>query len=231
MSATIPAEIIAYHGWGYDGSSWEAWRPWIAAQGYTLQIFDRGYFGRVSQPQFSKSSSAKILLAHSYGLHLLNQDLLNQPLQTAETLIIFSSFQSFHPNGYFRHRSQQILQQMIAQFETAPRQVLQNFRAKSAHPSASVDEIPPGYDFDLLKQDLHQLNQSTLDLTTLRTIPQILVLQGSLDRIVAPARGKELAQNLAAPYFELDAGHALPFTHPDACQSALSSFLARGVLT
>jgi pimeloyl-[acyl-carrier protein] methyl ester esterase len=237
----MSAEIIAYHGWGYDGSVWEPWRSWTAEQGYLLKIFDRGYFGPTAQPRFSQAATARVLLAHSYGLHLLAQDLLNQTLlhQTglaADMLIIFSSFQTFHPSSaHSRQRSQQILQHMITQFKTTPQQVLQNFRIKCAHPCEAIDPItdsvPEFFHPDLLLQDLHQLNQSGLDLTILRTIPQILVLQGSLDRIVAPARGKELAQQLAAPYFELDAGHAMPFTHPIACQAALSSFLATGALT
>lgn len=231
----MSAEIIAYHGWGYDGSVWEPWRSWTAEQGYMLKIFDRGYFGPAIQPRFSEAAEARVLLAHSYGLHLLAQDLLNQTGLAADMLIIFSSFQTFHPSAHSRKRSQQILQHMITQFATTPQQVLQNFRIKCAHPCEATDsitdKIPESFNPNLLLQDLHHLNQSVLDLTILHTIPQILVLQGSLDRIVAPARGKELAQQLAVPYFEFDAGHAMPFTHPIACQAALSSFLATGALT
>jgi pimeloyl-[acyl-carrier protein] methyl ester esterase len=142
-------------------------------------------------------------------------------------LVVFNSFSEFHPRpARLRNRSQQIVQQMIKQFQIDPELVLSNFHAKCYHPEAWVGMLPnPSSRFDpqLLLADLIALDRASLDLTPLKSIPQIVILHGSQDRIVASAQAQELAENLPQSRFiELaSAGHALPFTHRDDCWSVL----------
>ncbi len=217
-------KVIAYHGWGYDASVWQNWRDWFVGLGYSFDAADRGYFGTDHQPVWNQ---AVLLLAHSYGLHLALRDWEAQNFPSIETIVIFGSFQSFHPEAErLQVRSRQMLTQMIAQFELNPVQVLQTFWAKSAHPDSWPDAVPPSLNTDLLHQDLQALNQAHLDLTPLQAIPQIWVMQGSADRIVAPARGQHLAAQIAANYREVaGAGHALPFTQTEICQAKLKALL------
>ena len=219
----VSAEVLAYHGWGYSSAAWQGWRNWLRQQQYQLKAFDRGYFGAPVQPQFSNSTTAKLIFTHSYGLHFCPASALRE----ANLLVIFSSFRQFHPeHASLKKRSQQILQQMIIQFERQPNTVLQNFRAKCSQPIDNSEPAPNLINASLLYQDLHQLDSCSLDLLPLQQIPKIVVLHGAQDRIVSAATGKALANELAASYFEIEsAGHALPFTQAATCQAILQPIL------
>jgi pimeloyl-[acyl-carrier protein] methyl ester esterase len=217
------AEVLAYHGWGYSSADWQGWQNWLGQRQWLLKAFDRGYFGSSVQLQFNASATAKLIFVHSYGLHLCPVEILMQ----ADLLVIFSSFRQFHPEQTsLKKRSQQILQQMIIQFERQPDTVLQNFKAKCSQPINDSEPTPDLMDASLLCQDLHQLNICALDLLPLQQIPKIVVLHGAQDRIVPVAVGKALADELAASYFEIEsAGHALPFMQAATCQAILQPIL------
>lgn len=223
----MPLSVIAYHGWGYDASVWQNWQGWFAGLGYGFEAADRGYFGSGRSPIWPPDC---LILAHSYGLHLALKAWQQQDFPPLAGLVIFSSFQQFHPEAErSRLRSRQRVEQMIAQFQLHPAQVLQSFWAKSAD-SARWPAAPPCLNRNLLLQDLQDLNQAELDPTLLqtiaKTIPNLWVFQGGADRIVAPVQGRALAEQLAAPYLELpDAGHALPFTQAETCQAKLKALL------
>jgi len=221
--APLRTELLAYHGWGYGSKDWQGWQDWLQGQHCLFKPFDRGYFGSPIQPQFSASATAKLIFAHSYGLHFCPTEILRQ----ADLLVIFSSFRQFHPErASLKKRSQQILQQMILQFERQPQTVLQNFRTKCWQPLVTSERIPELMNTDLLYQDLCQLDTCLLDPLPLQQIPKIIGLHGTQDRIVSVAAGKALAEELAAPYFAIEAaGHALPFTQITICQAILQPIL------
>lgn len=233
LSTEIHTQIIAYHGWGFDAACWNRWALELAQQGYRLQPFDRGYFGNTAHPEFEQGNFTKLILTHSYGLHLCPID----QLQQAEALVIFGGFRDFHPEqASLRRRSQQILHQMIQQFEQNPSLVLANFRTKCYHPDSSEaiasetiasETMPERLNVDRLLADLIALNHATIDLAVLQTLPQIVILHGAQDRIVSSAKGQDLATRLPnSRYFEIEtAGHALPFTHPELCWSILQPIL------
>jgi len=212
-------EAIAYHGWGFDHSCWQPWKPAFERQGIALQGFDRGYFGHPAAPRFSTVSSRKIILTHSYGLHLCPPEHLHQ----ADLIVILSGFQSFHPSQpTARRRSQLTLQQMIRQFEHSPKLGLETFHATCYAPLAwagdAVQNLQTKIDWlnaDLLLQDLLALNTAWLDIDPLTTRSKILLIQGASDRITPPERAQALAQQLpTGHYIEVpSAGHALPLTH------------------
>lgn len=217
-------EILAYHGWGFDATCWQDWQTQLTQQGYIWKSFDRGYFGHPVQPEFSPSAHTKVLFVHSYGLHLCPI----AQFQQADRLVIFSSFLNFHPESpSLRKRSQQRVQQMIEQFAIDPWLVLQNFWQKcgwSGYPLCrnSDFELNP----DLLLQDLRQLNLAEFDRNHLAKMPQVIVLHGEKDRIVAVERGRALQ----GQYFEIAAaGHALPLTHRELCWKWLQPFFASDV--
>ena len=182
--------------------------------------------GKMPTPQLSRSfnskvahHASKVIFVHSYGLHLCPiADLLQ-----AELLVIFSSFQTFHPfKESPKRRSQQILRQMLMQLENKPELVLDNFRQKCDAPS--VQSPMTCLNLDRLVEDLQDLDTCAIDLTLLANLPQILVFHGSSDRIVPVQKGQELVKALSSnsQYFEIaDAGHALPFTHLEQCWSVV----------
>jgi len=216
-------EVIAFHGWGFDRQCWKFWQEQFTQLGCKFQAFDRGYFGNSLQPSFTNFDSKKIILVHSYGLHLCPIELLQQ----ADLLIAFNSFLTFHPEARVeKRRSQLVLGEMIRQFQTMPEIVLQNFYHHSGYPQLQ-------HDFNhinhlLLLQDLHQLNDSKLDASCMQSIAKLLVFSSSDDRIVAASQTQEFL--IALPHScelirILRAGHALPFTHFAECWSILQSVL------
>lgn len=133
-------EVLAFHGWGFDRHCWQFWQERFTELGYQFQAFDRGYFGNSYQPSFTDSDTRKIILAHSFGLHLCPIDLLQQ----ADVLIAFNSFLSFHPESRAeKRRSQLVLQQMIRQFEQTPDLVLENFYTQAGY-SYSLKVVSEG---------------------------------------------------------------------------------------
>jgi len=160
------AEAIAYHGWGFDHTCWQFWKTACDRQGIVLRCFDRGYFGKSVSPAFSPSSAYKLILTHSYGLHLCPQEHLHQ----ADLIVILSGFQSFHPSQpTARRRSQLTLQQMIRQFEHSPQMVLETFWATCYHPLAwKGDAVEMWKDVEMWKE-IRQEKGASLNTDLLNT--------------------------------------------------------------
>ena len=215
MDTVITREITAYHGWGFDRTCWQSWAERFEQAGIKFRAIDRGYFGAAIESE----NPSKVIFVHSYGLHLCPiADLLQ-----AELLVIFSSFQTFHPSKESaKRRSKQILQQMLMQLENKPELVLDNFRQKCDDSSV---QLPMNHlNLDRLAGDLQDLGSCAIDLDLFATLPQILVFHGSSDRIVSVQKGQELFKALSnnSQYFEIaNAGHALPFTHLEQCWSVV----------
>lgn len=225
MSSSI--EAIAYHGWGFDATLWQPWAAALHAAGVEVCLFERGYFGSPHQPRFSQNPSRKVILAHSYGLHLCPSEQLHQ----ADLLLVFGGFSSFHPlSGRSRDRSKSILQIMIQQFEKTPNLVLQNFYQKCFSP-AEVDQTWLGdserfrvreaqINSALLLQDLHRLDRSIQNLDNLPQTAHAIAFHGQCDRIVPFPDTPEQATHLLAKaeFVSIpDAGHLLHLTHFERC--------------
>jgi pimeloyl-[acyl-carrier protein] methyl ester esterase len=201
---------VAYHGWGFDRTCWQPWVERFAAKGIALNVGDRGYFHQPYEPP-----SERVILVHSYGLHWCPIE----HLQQASLLILFSSFLSFHPQqDRNKKRSKFMLSQMTTQFVANPIEVWQAFQVKTYHP-APWEPGDAAMNVERLRDDLKDLETCTLDADRLRVIPQVLILHGSGDRIVATAKGRELWEAVPhSQYGEIDsAGHGLPFSHTAAC--------------
>ncbi|WNZ25315.1 alpha/beta hydrolase [Leptolyngbya sp. NK1-12] len=224
------SEVLAYHGWGFDHSCWQGWQEWLEQQSCDLKTADRGYFD-ASNSVNCKDDLFKVIFVHSYGLHWCPVEQLNQ----ADVLVIFSSFLEFHPEPpNLKKRSQTTIQQMLGQLSSDevrdsssnPRLMLQKFLTRSYHPIAWHGPIPETLNIERLRQDLQHLNIAVIDPAVSRSVPQVVVLHGSADRIVSATKGKALAEQLKCPYFEIPtAGHALPFTHAEHCQAILQPIL------
>jgi pimeloyl-[acyl-carrier protein] methyl ester esterase len=229
-------EVIAYHGWAFDRHCWQPWQAKFAEQGIPLKAFDRGYFGAPTQPSFEQAQSKKIILAHSYGLHLCPA----QQLRLADLLIVFGGFDRFHPQEHkAQRRSQRILQHMISQFGLAPETVLQAFWQNCG--------LPPGQWLDPsakvlqpLAHDLLDLDHSLLCIEFLARRPKILVIHGRDDAIAPLSQGQDLAKALShkalsnkalsnnAQFIELidlPGPHALPFVQLEECWQVLGPHL------
>jgi pimeloyl-[acyl-carrier protein] methyl ester esterase len=209
--------------------------------------FDRGYFGHPHQPEFSPESPYKILLTHSYGLHLCP----THQQQQAHLWVIFAGFQSFHPpEPKAKRYSQRVLQRMLQQLERDPRSVLHQFYCNTyapipygpiswqSHASAIPDwllawPIEP-WQIEPLRQDLKHLNQVDRGLTGDALPERILIFHGTADQIVDKGQGQRLVQqvqqmqlsNNPVTFSKISgAGHGLPFTHLADCWAIVHAFL------
>ncbi len=220
------AEVIAYHGWGYDRHFWKSWEPLLAGQNVALKCFDRGYFGQPHKPTFSYPQTRKIIFAHSYGLHLCPP----QQLRIADAVVVFASFVNFHPSERrFQRRSQRILKQMIDQFQSDPEAVLRAFWQNCGHVPVNAAVLQSQASQQVLSHDLQDLDHSLLCAEFLAQRPnQMVVFQGNQDRIVAPARAADLVQALrqrpALIYH--DGPHALPATQAQVCWEKCREYLS-----
>jgi len=214
------AEVAAYHGWGFDRYCWEPWRDVIPPD-IDLSCFDRGYFGDSESVEFGDYGAARIVFAHSYGLHLCPVQMLSK----ADLLVVFGGFITFHPHAArYRRRSRLVLREMIRQMEQKPTDVLHEFWKNAYHPQPPPDLEHGQMYKSLLLDDLQNLDESTLDIETLKKPGKICILHGSSDGIVPKAKGRGLYGKFSdqSSYFEVkEAGHALPFTHPDQCWAFL----------
>ncbi|HEY9646175.1 MAG TPA: hypothetical protein V6C88_07395 [Chroococcidiopsis sp.] len=225
------AEAIAYHGWGYESSCWAEWAARLATLGISLAAADRGYFGPPSAPAFG-NADYRIILAHSYGLHLCPLE----QLQQADLLVIFSSFVEFHPSEpRARRRSQRVLEQMIQACQHDSQTVLQQFRLQCGETAEQVAQLPQVSDHELLNRDLQELHHSHINVNHLQRIPAVMIFHGAADRIVPIGQGRDLATQITAQIAAhgahadcneiQDAEHCLPFSHIEVCWQRLKLHL------
>lgn len=210
---------IAYHGWGFDASCWEVWENYLLPE-FEVQLFEAGYFStEPNDPVFPEEAFPKVILSHSFGLHQCPPENLKQ----ADMLIVFSGFQQFHPvAAQFKRRSKMVLREMIRQVQTDPGEVLQKFYKNVFYPQKPWQVPDKTINNQKIADDLVRLDREKMDLKILKSVDKISILHGSDDSIVPRRKGRELFDEFAphCKYFEIrNAGHALPFTHSEQCQS------------
>lgn len=247
------ADIIVYHGWGFDRTCWHDWGDRFTAQGHRVQTFDRGYLSGAidaEKEQFATPSFAlpsfvedsvdnafdaqiiqRILILHSFGLHLCPIETIQQ----SDRVIIFGGFLCFHPEeSRLNRRSKRVVGKMGDRLQTHPLEVLQQFWTNCYAPVSRLGKgatATPQVNIQLLHQDLERLNTVNSDetshlLSALRQIPNRTMIHGEADQIVPLSQGAKLADAVSAPLITVpNAGHALPFSHPDQCW-ALAPFAA-----
>jgi pimeloyl-[acyl-carrier protein] methyl ester esterase len=222
------AEILAFHGWGFDRTCWDALRTRLPS-GASFRSFDRGYFGTPREVAWGpERSGARVLVVHSMGTFFLSPELR----QGADALVLFGGFRQFHPpEPRERTRSRRVVSLMRAELEADPAAVLTAFyrNCGMSDPRTSTSDRAPRT--DRLVRDLDRLSSESIEPGDLSPIPRILLLHGTEDPIVPQARGEELftalppgARWLTVP----GAGHALPFTHPHVCLPVLEDLLEEG---
>ncbi|MGK7961263.1 alpha/beta hydrolase [Crocosphaera sp.] len=220
----IKGEIIAYHGWGFDNNCWEKWQEMLS-NNFHFKLYDRGYFQDENNPKFGENNLVKIILAHSFGLHLCPLE----QLKKTNILILFNSFVEFHPRDEKqRKRSKYALKLMIDEFKHDPKQVLESFYKKCYYPFPYFSINDRSTNWEKLEQDLRLLNTSIIDINILKQIPKIYIIQGSKDRIFKSSYAQEFFNQLNqnAEYFSIQrVGHTLPFTDIKSCLPIVNQIL------
>ena len=220
--------IYAQHGWACDSSAWQIWHPYLPEE-WVFETAERGYFGRPAthSPMWPVETSAlRIVVAHSFGLHLIAPDIL----RAADALVIISGFKRFHITD--KAASVRAVRRMQLRLRDDATGLLQEFYDQcygkhSFEPSKPV-EIPKPVGH-VLANDLELLNTSIVAQSELARIPTIAILHGDADAVVPTVHAVQLAEllpNNSSLVFCKGAEHALPFTHPAWCIEQIRMLLA-----
>jgi len=221
----IDTEIIAVHGWAFDRHIWKNLQNQLP-EVLTWISWDRGYFHEPIEAQFTTRSSKKVLMAHSFGLHLLKPIWIEK----ADMLVVISGFRDFHPGTpQYRKRSKAVIQSMLRELNENPAEVLKKFYGqcyKPKEPPSPFNE-QKNKDMKLLIEDLDLLNMSQLG-NKIKSIPEVCILHGTDDNIVPHTKGRELFNFFGeeANYYEIrNAGHSLPDTQATMCSNFIEPLI------
>lgn len=215
MAAVL--EVVLQHGWAWDAGAWQGWRAAAGARA-KFQVLERGYFGRpaIAWSDIERQTSCQIVVAHSLGLHFLSAACLER----AQLLVIVGGFQRFHPEeGIAARRSGRVVQRMLERLPLEPWGLIDDFYTQCFAPAAKECATLETANIQLLERDLKRLHTDELELTVAETVPRTLLLHGGADCIVPLERAEHLHSQLPSSQLRVfaDAGHALPFTHTQAC--------------
>jgi pimeloyl-[acyl-carrier protein] methyl ester esterase len=204
------SEVHFYHGWGFNADLWKNWVRMASFSRYHL--FDRGYTGNPHGPEdFRDDSKIRIVIAHSFGLHFIPEDVIRQ----AGLIVIIGGFEQFHPEG--DRASRKKLARMINRFSEMPLTVMTDFYTNCMYPEKQIVGSPGKLELDLLGEDLGLLNESRLlTLDALRN-KSVLLFHGRDDIIVPSVQSVALHSLLpGSRLIEIArAGHMIPLTHRD----------------
>lgn len=214
-------EIILQHGWAFDSRCWRGWMPHLKENPdlqVSVQIPDRGYFGttRKIEPFSDSRDACRIVVAHSFGLHLIPDAILAK----ADLLVLAGVFTHFHAGDPLEQkRSRRTVQMMIEKLKVDPISTIDDFYSSCYHPLLTSQMLlmrkTGTVDVELLSSDLQLLNTNHFDIESIRKIPQILLIHGSEDAIVKPSHSHKMNEELTESSMVLfeGAGHSLPLTH------------------
>lgn len=226
--------ITFQHGWSFGSSCWNAWIDLLSQDSTTASprseqvriekyfVADRGYFGETALEDRSRfmpvargtGQSLNVIVAHSFGLHLITP----AELARADILCAFGSFLSFHPDAEPRaRRSKRIITRMLEQFKTDPQSVVAEFFSNCYHPGVAPAMPLDQADFQLLEQDLKRLDAGAVSLKSLESVKRILLFHDEQDKIIPIEQAYDLRERLPNSTLILSsgAGHALPFARPE----------------
>lgn len=209
----MECELIFQHGWAFDRRCWSEWLE-DARIDCRMTALDRGYFGPPVTASFSERESFKIIVSHSFGLFLLSEMLISK----ADLLVSISGFREFHTIGREGKFSKRLVNLMLKRFGNGSFDVTREFRLMcGAEDSSDIRTTEDG--ILRLAEDLERLSNTCLDVGRLKRIPDVLLLQGTEDRVVWPERAEDLKSSIPGSRLVMvdGAGHGLPFTHPDDC--------------
>ncbi len=245
-------ELILQHGWGFDSRIWNCWHQRLdsmvsgistrSTAELTVHYGERGYYGsKPNTPKFQHRDSAKVIVAHSLGLHLLDEVLLSQ----ADIVVLLSSFLTFHPEDQLsQKRSKRVVSHMRDKLSAAPYAVLDEFLKLCYSHESGTSAIPlplltvPKGDrvsVDSLKYDLDLLDRSDRlsEIGRIKKTAFVYLIHGTSDRVVSPDKSIEISTIIPRAQLLLleQASHALPTMNADTCVDTVRTALIKTMET
>lgn len=212
----MSTHLIAMHGWAGDHRAWQPWADLARARGWSFSSGERGYGHQPPhQPAWDPRAGQRVVLAHSFGPHLLPAAVLAQ----ATAVVLLASFGRFVPPGAPGQRLRAALRAMAARLEAGDDlEMLHNFFALVAAPHSAV-LLPPGpLQEGIGPEGRRRLLEDLLQLEATAGLPagfpssaRVLVVEAQDDQVVGEASRSLLRQALpqASLWTLQQAGHAL----------------------
>ncbi len=237
--------FLIYPGWALAASDYTLWtqsNPNIKPA--NLKIMERNYYNQLdnSQTDILKIQSAVILdnyrkilndkhnplivITHSLGLHFVPQEIIEQ----SKLFVIIGSFARFYSTDLIEQKYElTIIKRMKTQLKNNPLTLISEFRKNCGLPLAT-DTLSQGLNaqklnYNQLNNDLTFLESVSLNLSSLKVKPNVLIIHGSKDKIINVNKSEQLKT-----YFEtvlkltnvklvikLGANHALPILQTQFC--------------
>ena len=211
-------QAITMHGWAGDASNWRHWREELMAVGWHWSDGERGYGNLPPRsPCWQPEHGRRLLIAHSLGLHLLNDSVI----ETATDVVLLGSFGRFVPNGRAGRAIRAGLAGMASALGSSEETgMLERFLARAAEP-LSLSALPPSPLLGgLAAPGRHRLAADLNLLQECSELPagfpvnaRVLVVQGERDAIVPASSQQELSAALPGDRIEIvrlpNWGHAL----------------------
>ena len=211
-------QAITMHGWAGDASNWRHWREELMAAGWHWSDGERGYGDLPPRvPHWHPEPGRRLLIAHSLGLHLLNDSVI----ETATDVVLLGSFGRFVPSGRAGRAIRAGLAGMAAALGSSEETgMLERFLARAAQP-LPLSALPPSpllggvtaAGRSRLAADLNLLQECSELPAAFPADARVLVVQGELDAIVPASSQQELTAALPGARIEIvalpDWGHAL----------------------
>jgi len=167
---------------------------------------NKGYIGREFMPNsWNESKSAdnceckKIIISHSFGIHLINDDLLEK----ATDIVLINSFSNFIPKNKSR-KVTRVLNLMKSGFRgNNTKNILKDFYKKCLYPIMDYSEFyKPCFEnlsdnqLLLLKNDLEKLSNTRTLPSSFPKSSNVLVVRSENDNIVSNEANEDLKSYL-----------------------------------
>lgn len=213
--------IITHHGWGFSSSDWKHFETFFPHSQHIS--CERGYFelAPFEEKDLPSKEVFQVVIAHSLGLHLLSKSLIEE----SSLLVICGGFIHFGDDK----KTLKALHLMKNALSIFPKEVLKKFHSSCFFPDCPSTAPSSFINKKRLIEDLQLLESSSLDLTSLKKVPKILIFHGKEDLIVSPQKAEELAENLpSSKLFLLEkAGHGLFQTHAEMISEKIKAHYHR----
>ena len=185
-------QIISQHGWGLDHSVWYRIKNRFIKNNWLWQDSDRGYFSKSSiKAKWIKdksNSSIKLLLTHSLGIHLVDENTLSQ----ATHIVLVNSFNNFVPTNNEREITLVALKKMEKKINPIQiESLLREFIKKSFKPNQvdtnfqSIFKLESkNINIDLLLKDFQKLYLQNQSINLFSKYTAVLIIKSKNDLIL-----------------------------------------------
>ncbi len=195
------------HGWCCDSLYWDRWKNYFEENGWQWDSNERGY-GRINPINFkwyknnknSRARSKEIIIAHSLGFHLIEEE----TLQKASAIILINSFGKFVSKEKSDRKLKLSLKIMLSKIGSENEyEMIKNFHSQATSPNKICKT-----NSNIMKTGLTNLGRAKLKedinyIINCKMLPKginkntpFLIIEGEEDLIISDSARSNLRSDL-----------------------------------